>query len=114
MGDGVGVTPDHETEPAFEAEHTAACSDVDIADTRAHERGCSVDDISVEAVAAVDDDVAPIEVFSDIVDHLAGESGGNHDPDGSRGLELGGEIIEGGRARCPSATSSATGSGLTS
>jgi len=40
-------------------------------------------------------------VFSDIVDHLAGESGGNHDPDGSRGLELGGEIIEGGRARCP-------------
>ena len=63
VGDDVVLAADHEAEPALEPEHAAAGADVDVVDAlRLQARG-AVDVVAVVGVAAVDDDVAGLEVL---------------------------------------------------
>ena len=52
----------------------------------------------VAAVAAVDDEVAVIEQFGELVDHLCGDAGGDHHPYRAWLVQCGDEIGQCGRA----------------
>jgi hypothetical protein len=62
--------------------------------------GLGAPDVVVEVrVAAIDDDVVPVQVAGNRVDHvLRGGAGGHHDPDGARACEPGDEVGDRGRA----------------
>ena len=90
--DGLGLAADHHAEATLQAEHAAAGADIDVADAPLGERRRPVDVVAVVAVAAVDEDIALVEMLGHIGDDAVGDAGGDHDPGAARGGEPCGEI----------------------
>ena len=112
--DDVVLAADHEAEAAVETEHAAARPAVDVVDTARLEARGTIDVVAVVRVAAVDDDVALVEVREQLVDRGVDERRRHHDPHRPRLRELGAEVGDRRRPRAPSPSSSFTASALTS
>ena len=79
---------DHETVPPLETEHAAASTGIHVMDALRLEFGGTANVVAVVGVAAVDDDVAGLEHLGHLVDDVARETRGDHEPDRARSLEL--------------------------
>ncbi len=99
--DGFLVAAHHHAIAALEAPDAAGCPDVDVVDAFVLQLLRPADIVLVEAVPAVDDDVALAEQLAQHVDGLAGDlAGRQHDPDDARRFgELADQIFEARRAR---------------
>jgi hypothetical protein len=95
------LAPDHETEPPVEPEDATARADVDIVDASLLQRRGAVDVVAIERVAPVDDDVAGLHPFGQLVDGGGHEGGRHHDPRRARSGELAHEVVERRRADRP-------------
>jgi hypothetical protein len=94
MLDYLFFSPDHLAIPALESPDTAARADIDVVQGLRGEVFRTPDVVDVVGVAAVDDDVASVEFCGKILQRSVDHRGGNHQPDGSRPLELLHQIIE--------------------
>ncbi len=95
MVDDLFVAADHQTIAAVEAPHAAAGAGIDVVNALLLKRACAAHVVLVEAVAAVDDDVAGLQHAAQLPDRLLGRfAGRQHQPDGARRGELFHQIFE--------------------
>ena len=87
---GADSTPgaDHQAIAALEPGDAAARADVDVVLTRGTERFGAPDVVAVVRIAAVDDDVAGIEVRLQLLDRVVDGGGRHHQPDCPRSGRL--------------------------
>ncbi len=81
-------TADHEAITALKAEHAAAGAGIHVMDALGLELRGPAHIVAVVGVAAVDDDVPGLQHLGHLVDDIAGEARGDHEPDRTRCLEL--------------------------
>src|SRR5665213_329002 len=94
----VALAADHETEPAIEAPDAAARAGVHIVNALGFERGRAADVIHVMRVAAVDQNVAGLQMLHERVDGGVDDSGWHHHPDRARLRQRAGKRVDGCRA----------------
>jgi hypothetical protein len=97
---GLLFTADHETVAAFQSPHAATGAAVHVMDALGRERRGTRDVVVIMAVAAVDHDVALVEMLDEPIDHGAGHARGNHEPNRSGRSQLAGQFVEGVGTAC--------------
>ena len=97
--DHVVFAADHEAEPALEPEHATARAAVDVVDALRLQPRRAIDVVAVVGVAAVDDDVAGLEVLLQLGDLAVDKCRRHHDPHRPRLRELADEVLDRRRAR---------------
>jgi hypothetical protein len=90
----------HQAVPAFETPHSAARADVNIVDAVCRELLSAPDVVHVIRVAAIDQNVARLELGEEIGNRLVHDRSGHHEPDGSRPFELPREVRQRTGAQC--------------
>ena len=80
----VGLAADHHAVAALEAPDAAAGADIDIVDALGRQLLRAADVVDVVGVAAVDQDVAGLEMRQQIGDGLVDHAGRHHQPDRAR------------------------------
>ncbi len=81
----IGRSADHHTVPFGKAPDAAACSHVDELGVRLRQHCCAPDGVLIVAVAAVDDDIAGIKNWKQLLEHtLHGAACRNHNPQNLR------------------------------
>ena len=80
----VGLAADHHAIAALQAPDAAAGADVDIVDALGRQLLGAADVVDVVGVAAVDQDVAALEMGQQIGDGLVDHAGRHHQPDRAR------------------------------
>ena len=94
MAHGLGRTADHHAVAALQAPHAAAGADVDIVDLFGCELLGAADVVHVVGVAAVDQDVAWLQVRHHLMDGLVNDSRRHHEPDRARRVEFLHQVAE--------------------
>ena len=84
----------HQAVAAILAGDAAAGAAIHVMEAGVLELPGAVDVVAVVGVAAVDDDVARIQVRDQVVQHLVDDAGRHHHPDGARLVHLAGEFLE--------------------
>ena len=92
--DDVVFAANHLAVTALEAPDAAAGADVNVVDAFGGELLGAADVVDVVGVAAVDDDVADVELAAQFVERGVHHPCGNHKPDGARLVELLDEVVE--------------------
>ena len=89
MGDDRLIAADHQAITTVETPDAARGADIDIVDAFLAQGLGTADVVLVEAVAAVDDDIACAHESGDVGQNLFGDrSGGQHQPDDARRRKL--------------------------
>ena len=95
MIDDLFIAADHQTIAAIETPHAPAGAGIDIIDALLLQRASAAYIVLVEAVAAVDDNVAGLQHTAQFVHRILGRfASRQHQPDGARGAELCRQILE--------------------
>ncbi len=92
--DSSGGAADHQTVAPFQTPDTAAGAHVDILNALGRELLTAADVIDVIRIAAVDQNVAGLQVGRDLGNGFVHHRGGNHQPDGARFGELADHVRE--------------------
>ena len=90
----VGLAADHHAVAALEPPDAAAGADVDVVNPLGFQGGGAADVVVIIRVAAVDQDISPLEPAGELVDRRIDDRRGHHQPDGPRRLELGDKFLE--------------------
>src|SRR5271163_3538566 len=98
MFDDGRFTSNHLAEAAIEAPYAAAGAGVDIVDALFAQGLRPANIIDVVGIAAINDDVAALEVLGEIANSGFNHGSRNHHPGDTRVAQLGGEIAERGCA----------------
>jgi hypothetical protein len=102
MIDDLLLAADHHAEAALQPPDPARGPDVDIMDALGGAIPGAMDVVTIEAVAAVDDDVARRRDAAQGLDGLLGRrAGGQHHPVDPRRFQLGGDVLQRGCRRRP-------------
>jgi hypothetical protein len=89
------LATDHQAVPALEPPHSTAGTDIDVVQATAAELSGSPDIVLPEGVAAIDDGVPLIKKPGELLDGCLGNvTGGQHDPDSPRRLQLCDKIFQ--------------------
>ncbi len=83
-----GGAADHQAVASFQTPDTAAGANVDILNSLRRELFTATDVVDVVGIAAIDQNVAGLQVRRNLGDGLVHHGGGNHQPDGARLGEL--------------------------
>src|SRR6267142_3751038 len=94
MADGVVFAANHLAIAALQSPDPAACSDVDIVNAFGGELLGTADVVDVIRVAAIDDDVAGLQLRGEIMQGGIDHASRNHQPDSARLREFLHEIVE--------------------
>ncbi len=90
----VGFAADHLAIAALEAPNAAAGADVNVVNALCGEFLGAANVVDVVGVAAVDDDVADVQLAGEFVEGRVHHARGNHQPDGARLAELLHKVVE--------------------